>query len=257
MKKKVLFFHDTLVMTQRCLLLSKRNLDTILTSIILPVLMMTLFVYVFGGAIHVGNDSYVNYIVPGIILQCIGQCASTTAIELNEDLHKGIVDRFCTMPMKSHTVLSGHVLEALIRNMVTALIVVSVAILIGFRPQAVWTSWLMVFLVLGLYVTAISWMSVYFGLIAKSAQGAGALTMLAIILPYVSSGFVPVDTMPSLMKVFAQHQPMTPIMDTLRSLMLGTPLAQGDMIQALAWCIGLTLLFMLLAIRKFHNRVHG
>ena len=248
-------YSDTLTMTGRCLLLSKRNIDTFLTSLILPVLMMILFVYVFGGAMNVGSSSYVNYIVPGIILQCIGQCASTTAITVNSDMRNGIIDRYCTMPIKRSSILWGHVLSALLRNLLTTIIVIAVALIVGFRPSAQIFDWVTVFFIVLLYITAISWMSVFLGIHANSSEGAGACAIFAVVLPYLSTGFAPVETMPKYLKIFAEHQPMTPIIETLRTLLLGKAWNQETLLIAAAWCIGLGIVFYFLSEAGFKNKI--
>ncbi|MFQ7538143.1 MAG: ABC transporter permease [Clostridium sp.] len=169
--KTIQTLKDVLTMSGRCLLLSKRNPDTILTSIIAPILTMLLFAYVIGGAMQTGETSYVNFIVPGIILQCLGQCAATTAIAVCSDIKSGIMERFCTMPVKRSSILNGHVLEAFIRNMVTALLILLVAFLIGFRPEADLLGWCAALLIISLYILTLSWISVYFGMIANSPEG--------------------------------------------------------------------------------------
>lgn len=247
--------HDTLTMTERCLKLSARNIDTFLTCLILPVLMMILFVYVLGGAMNVGNASYVNYIVPGIILQCIGQCASTTAITVNHDLRSGIIDRFCTLPIRHTSVLSGHVCSAVLRNLLTTGIVILAALAVGFRPSAQIWDWLIVFVIVLLYILAISWISVYLGLRASSAEGAGAYAVFAVVLPYLSSGFAPTETMPKLMRMFAEHQPMTPMIESMRALLLGETVDTATLFLAFAWCLGLSLFFYVLSRRTFRNRI--
>ena len=188
MNKITNLFVDTKTMAGRCLLLTRRNPDMVLTSFVAPVMMMILFAYVLGGAINVGSASYVNYIVPGIILQSLGQCATTTAISVSTDIKTGIIDRFCTMPIKKSSILSGHVWESFSRNGLATILVVAVAFLVGFRPKADFAGWLLVLLILSLYILAISWCSIFFGIIAKSPEGAGAFSVFAIILPYLSSG---------------------------------------------------------------------
>lgn len=244
-------YNDTLTMTGRCLLLSKRNIDTFLTSLVLPVLMMILFVYVLGGAMNVGNSSYVNYIVPGIILQCIGQCASTTAITVNSDVRNGIIDRFCTMPIKKSSVLCGHVFSAVFRNLLTTVIVIAVAFIVGFRPSAQALDWLLVFFIVLLYIITISWISVFLGIKANSSEGAGACAVFAVVLPYLSSGFAPIETMPKFLRIFAEHQPMTPIIETMRSLLLKEPLNTDTLFIAMAWCLGLSVVFYFLSKTAF------
>lgn len=254
MYKKTRFLSDTLTMSKRCLMLSKRNIDTVLTSIIVPAMMMILFVYVFGGAMDVGDASYVNFIVPGIILQSIGQCASTTAISVSNDMKIGIIDRFCTMPIKKSSILSGHVISALIRNCLTTIVIIVVAYLIGFQPSALAADWLLVVLLILLYIIAMSWIATFIGIKANSPEGAGAIMSLASVLPYISSGFVPVESMPSFIRVFAEHQPMTPIIDSMRTLLLGQSVETNTLLIACAWCIGLAVVFYFLSSISFKGK---
>ena len=185
MNKITNLFVDTKTMAGRCLLLTRRNPDMVLTSFVAPVMMMILFAYVLGGAINVGSASYVNYIVPGIILQSLGQCATTTAISVSTDIKTGIIDRFCTMPIKKSSILSGHVWESFARNGLATILVVAVAFLVGFRPKADFAGWLLVLLILSLYILAISWCSIFFGIIAKSPEGAGAFSVFALSLIHI------------------------------------------------------------------------
>lgn len=254
MKKLVSSFYDTKTMAGRCLLLTKRNPDMILTSFVAPVLMMILFVYVLGGAMNVGSTSYVNYIVPGIILQSLGQCATTTAISVSTDIKTGIIDRFCTMPIKKSAILSGHLWESFARNGLTTALVVAVAFLVGFRPEANFAGWLVAILILCLYIQTISWCSIFFGIIAKSPEGAGAFSVFAIVLPYISSGFVPTDTMPKALRIFAEHQPMTPIIDTLRDALQGKALQADIALTAMLWCVFLLAAFYVLSVRAFQRK---
>lgn len=226
----------------------------ILTSFVAPVLMMILFVYVLGGAMNVGSTSYVNYIVPGIILQSLGQCATTTAISVSTDIKTGIIDRFCTMPIKKSAILSGHLWESFARNGLTTALVVAVAFLVGFRPEANFAGWLVAILILCLYIQTISWCSIFFGIIAKSPEGAGAFSVFAIVLPYISSGFVPTDTMPKALRIFAEHQPMTPIIDTLRNALQGKALQADIALTAMLWCVFLLAAFYVLSVRAFQRK---
>ncbi|MEG0736277.1 MAG: ABC transporter permease [Longicatena sp.] len=255
MENAIKLYKDTKTMTIRCLRISFRNTDTIVTSVLIPVLMMLLFSYVFGGAMDVGDGSYVNYIVPGILIQCIGQGVSNTSISVSNDVHKGIVDRFCTMPICKSSILMGHAIESILRSTMSTILVIIVAFVVGFRPSANIMGWALIFVVLLLYIVMISWLSIYFGILAKSAEGAGAFAVFAIVLPYISSGFVPVDTMPKLLRIFAEHQPMTPIIDTIRSLSLGTALDVQTVIVAIVWCIALGILFYILSIRLFKRKI--
>ena len=256
MEIKLNRYNDTITMAKRCFMLSKRNPDTLLTSIMLPALMMLLFVSLFGNLIHVGEISYVNYIVPGVLLQCIGQCSSTTAIMMNRDVTSGMVSRFCTLPIKNISILNGHILEALVRNLLTSGIVLLVAVLLGFRPSINLMDWGIVFVLLTGIILALSWLAIIVGIMANSAEGASALSALAIVLPHLSSGFVPTETLPKVMRVFADYQPMTPIIDTMRNALLGHSLEMDGCIIALFWCVGLVVVFYFLSLVLFKNRVN-
>lgn len=227
---------DSFTMYTRCMILSKRNLGSFLTGIATPVLMMLLFVYVLGGAIDVGNMDYINYLLPGILLQCIGQCGSITAISVNNDHKQGIISRFRTMPIAKSSVLIGYELSAIVRIIITTIFVVFLAILIGFRPNAGLVQWIIAIGLLILYIAAISSVSILFGLIAKSAETASAFTVLISFLPYLSSGFAPTNTMPSGLKIFAENQPMTLIIESLRMLLLESRVDK-NLLYAIIWIL--------------------
>jgi ABC-2 type transport system permease protein len=226
-----------LTMAARCTRLSARNIDALVTSLMLPVMLMLMFVYLFGGAIDTGG-AYVTYVVPGVILLCAGFGSATTAVTVSQDLTGGIVDRFRSMDVGGPSILAGHVAASAMRNAVSTLLVFGVAFLIGFRPHAGPLDWLAAVGVLAAFVLAVSWLAAAIGLIAKSPEAANGFTFLIMFLPYASSGFVPVDTMPSWLQGFAQHQPITPVVETLRGLLLGTPVGSNPW-TALAWCAGI------------------
>ncbi|WP_028057496.1 ABC transporter permease [Candidatus Solirubrobacter pratensis] len=231
---------DSLVFVGRSVRHSARSLDAVMTAVLLPVMILLLFVYVFGGAIDTGGR-YVDYVVPGIILLCAGYGSATTAVSVNQDMTTGVIDRFRSLPISSSGVLTGHVVASVLRNLVSTVIVLCVALLIGFDPRASALDWLGVLGVLLAFMVAISWIAACFGLLAKSAEGAGAFSFAIMFLPYVSSAFVPTDSMPAALEAIGDRQPITPIVETLRGLMLGTPI--GDhAVAALAWCGGLTAL---------------
>lgn len=255
MKSKTKRYNDTFTMAGRCLLLSKRNPDTFLTSIILPALMMLLFISLFGNLIQIEGISYVDFIVPGILLQCIAQGSSTTAIMVNKDVTSGIVTRFSTLPINKISILNGHILEAFIRSIMSTVVVVLIAMLLGFRPSIHIIDIGIVFILLVGIISVLSWLSVIVGVITNSAEGASSLSALAIILSYLSSGFVPTETLPSILKVFAEYQPMTPIIDTMRNAFLGNSLDIEVFIIALIWCVGLTITFYLVSLVLFKKRL--
>ena len=243
---------DLAVMAGRGVRLSARNIDALLTSLMLPIILMLLFVYLFGGAIHTGT-AYVTYVVPGVILLCAGFGASTTAVSVSLDMKNGIIDRFRSMDIGGAAVLGGHVVASVARNIASTLLVFGVAVLIGFRPNAGPLDWLAAAGVLLLFVLAISWLSAAFGLLAKSPEAAAGFTFIVMFLPYPSSAFVPIDTMSSWLHGFATHQPTTPVIETLRGLLVGTPVGSSPVL-AVAWCGGIALVSMVLAAFLFRRR---
>jgi ABC-2 type transport system permease protein len=228
---------DSLTMAGRCLRLSRRNLDAVLTSLLLPVLLMLLFVYLFGGAIQTGGR-YVTYVVPGVLLLCAGFGASMTAVSVSSDMGGGIIDRFRSLDVAGASVLAGHVAASVVRNLASTVLVFGVAFLIGFRPSAGPLDWLAAAGVLLLFILAISWLAAAVGLLARSPEAAGGFSFAVMFLPYPSSAFVPIDTMPSWIHGFAANQPVTPVIETLRGLLLGLPVGASG-VKAVAWCLGI------------------
>ena len=255
MKSEAVKYPDSLIMMKRCLLLSKRNPDTFLTSIIMPFLMMVLFVALFGKLIHPENISYVNYIIPGVLLQCFGQCASVTAVSVNRDVTGGMISRFSTLPIKRISVLGGHVLESTLRNFLTAAVVLAAAWFLGFRPLAGPGEWLLVLALMLCVILAFSWLSILIGVTSNIPEGASSLFTLVIVLPYLSSGFVPLDAMPGPLAAFARYQPMTPVIETMRSAFQGMSLNIETALVSLLWCIGLTAVFCFCSLLFFRKRI--
>jgi ABC-2 type transport system permease protein len=243
---------DSAAMVGRSVKHTVRNLESLLMSVILPVVLMLMFVYVFGGAID-PSGNYANYVVPGIILLCTGYGAASTAVDVAQDLSEGVVDRFRSMPILSSAVLTGHVVASVARNTLATVLVVGVAYLTGFRPDAGPVEWLAVVGVLLLWVLALSWVAVCFGLLARTVEGANGFTFLVLFLPYLSSAFVPVETMKAGLRAVAAHQPVTPVTETLRGLLLGTPVGSYGW-QALAWCAGLLVVAYAAATALFRRR---
>jgi ABC-2 type transport system permease protein len=241
---------DSLVFVGRSVRHSVRSIDAVMVAVLLPVLILLMFVYVFGGAIDT-SGRYVDYVVPGIILLCAGYGSATTAVSVNQDMTTGVIDRFRSLPIASSGVLTGHVVASVLRNLVSTVIVLGVALLIGFHPHAGVRDWLGAAGVLLAFMVALSWIAACFGLLAKSAEGAGAFSFFIMFLPYVSSAFVPTDTMPAALHAIGAHQPVTPIVETLRSLMLGTH--GGQVVTALAWCAGLAAVGIVAAARLFRS----
>lgn len=244
---------DTATMFKRCMLLSFRNLDVLLTSVLLPVMMMLLFVFLFGGALNVGDVDYVNYVVPGVIVMSIGYCAAITAVSVNTDMTKGIIDRFRSMPISHSSILTGHVLASVARNYLSTILVIIVAIAIGFRPVADIGEWAIVAGILLLYMLVITWFAVLFGLFAKTADGAGTFSFFILFFPYLSSGFVPIETMPMVLQVFSKNQPLTPVIETLRSLLMHSSVDE-HLLPAILWCMGLLLFAYTASVRVYRRK---
>ena len=243
---------DSLTMIGRGLRHTTREVDSLIMSVILPVMLMLLFVYVFGGAIETGT-TYLNYVVPGIIILCAGYGAASTGVGVCNDVVNNIVNRFRTLPIVASSVLIGHVVASLARNIVSTVVVIGLAIAIGFRPTANVAEWLAAIGLILLFVIAISWVSVCFGLIAKSPEGASGFTFFLLFLPYVSSAFVPTDTMPGALRAVAEHQPITPLIESIRGLLTGTPVGSSPAV-ALAWFVPLTLVAFAGATFLFRRR---
>ncbi|WP_431885160.1 ABC transporter permease [Micromonospora wenchangensis] len=232
------FLADTAALLGRSLRHISRSPDTVITTTIMPIAFLLMFVYVFGGAIRTGSDRYVNYLLPGILLITVVSGISYTAYRLFLDLKGGIFERFRSMPIARSAVLWAHVLTSLVANLISLVVVVLVALAMGFRSGAGPLAWLAVTGILLLFILALTWLAVIPGLTATSVDGASAFSYPLILLPFVSSAFVPTDTMPGPVRAFAEHQPVTSIVNALRGLLGGQPV--GDEVwTALAWCAGL------------------
>lgn len=231
-----------------------RSPDTIITVAITPIMMMLLFVYVFGGAIETGTDNYVNYLLPGILLMAIASGVAYTSVRLFTDVKSGLMARFLTMPIKSSSVLWAHVLTSFVSNALTVVVVILVAFLIGFRSNADILSWLAVVGILGLFTLALTWLAVIPGLTAKSMEGATAYSYPLIFLPFVSSAFVPTESMPKIVRAFAENQPVTSIVNSIRAFLYeGT--VDNEIWTALAWCVGIMVIAYLIASKTFKRQL--
>jgi ABC-2 type transport system permease protein len=248
------FLGDTAVLTGRTMRHVTRSLDTIITTAITPIAMMLLFVYVFGGAIDTGTDSYVNYMLPGILLITIASGISYTAFRLFGDMQGGIFERFQSMPIARSSVLWAHVLTSLVANLISLVLVVLVALLMGFRSGAGVPAWLAVAGILALFTLALTLIAVIPGLTAKSVDGASAFSYPLIFLPFISSAFVPTGTMPGPVRAFAEHQPTTSIVDTIRDLLTQRPVGTGIW-TALAWCVGILVVAYVFANISYRRRI--
>lgn len=252
------FFADTATLTGRSLKHITRSPDTIITTAIQPVAIMLLFVYVLGGAIQTGPESgagsYIDYMLPGILLITVAMGISYTGYRLFTDLTGGIFDRFHSLPITRSAALWAHVLTSLVANLISLVIVVGVALLMGFRTNAGLFDWLAVAGIVGLFVLALTWIAVIAGLSAKSIDGATAYSYPLILLPFISSAFVPTDSMPGPVRWFAEHQPVTSIVNTIRDLFAGRPIG-ADLGTALVWCISILVVAYLLAITIYRRKI--
>jgi ABC-2 type transport system permease protein len=242
---------DVMTMIGRSIRLTRRNADTMVMSVVLPLLMMLLFVFVFGGAISTGTE-YINYVVPGIVVLCTGYGASSTAMSVANDMTTGMIDRLRSLPIRSSAMLVGHVTASVARNAVSTAIVVLAAVAMGFRPNATFGEWLLFAGLVLLYVLALTWLAAAFGVIAKSVESAGMFGFVMLFVPYLSSAFVPTHTMPAFLRGLSDHQPITPVIETVRGLLTGTPVDRGWL--ALAWTLGVLAVAFVVAVRLYRRR---
>ena len=246
--------NDTTVLTKRSLRHILRSPDTIITTAITPIAMLLLFVYVFGGAINVGGGSYVNYLLPGILLITVASGIAYTAFRIFTDVSTGVFERFQSMPITRSALLWAHVLTSVVANLVSLALVMLVALAMGFRSSAGLLAWLEVVGILVLFTLALTWLAVIPGLTAKSVDGVSGFSYPLIFLPFISAAFVPTEGMPGPVRWFAEHQPVTPIVNTLRNLYAGQPVGSDGWI-ALGWCIGLLAVAYALAIRTYRTKI--
>jgi ABC-2 type transport system permease protein len=251
---RVRIFIDASAMVGRSVRLSRRNVEVLLTSLMLPVILMLMFVYLFGGAIHTGT-AYVSYVVPGVLVLCAGFGSASTAISVSQDMHNGIMDRFRSMDVSGAAVLSGHVVASVIRNAASTLLVFGIAFLIGFRSDADLFGWLAAAGLLLMFILAISWLAALVGVLARSPEAANGFTFFLMFLPYASSAFVPIDTMPSWLQGFSAHQPVTPVIESVRGLLAGTAVGTAPWV-AIAWCTGIMVVSVVLSAVAFPRRTN-
>jgi ABC-2 type transport system permease protein len=248
------FLGGTAALTGRSLRHITRSPDTIITTTIMPIAFLLLFVYVFGGAINTGSDSYVNYLLPGILLITIATGISYTAFRLFLDMKSGIFERFQSMPIARSSVLWAHVLTSLVANLISVVVVVLVALLMGFHSGAGVLAWLAVAGILMLFTLALTWLAVIPGLTAKSPDGASAFSYPLIFLPFISSAFVPTDSMPGAVRAFAENQPVTTIVNTIRDLLTQQPVGT-DIWIALAWLVGILIVAYTFAMGTYRHKI--
>jgi ABC-2 type transport system permease protein len=246
---------DSATMLRRDVRHSLRNLKMTVSGLLTPTITLLLFVYFFGGAlgVHLGNGAYINYVAPAIIIMTVGSGCATTAVNLVMDMNEGIINRFRTMAISRASVLTGQVIGSLIRTLISIALVIGVALLAGFRPTTSPLAWLVALGLVALFTFALTWMAVAFGLIGKTPAGANSLSLIfQLILPFTSSAFVRPDSMSAGVRWFSEYQPFTPVIDTLRGLLLGTPIGNSAVL-AVAWCVVLALVGYLWA-RAVYNR---
>jgi ABC-2 type transport system permease protein len=230
-------------------------MDTIITVVATPIAIMLLFVYVFGDSFgsQTGAVKYVDFVTPTIIIMTVVSGIAYAAVRLSMDLQKGIINRFKTMPVAPSSILGGHAMSSTLSNLFSSFLVLLVALLVGFRSSAGVGEWLMFGGILVLFTLATTWLAILFGLFAKTVEGAGAFSYILLLLIFISSGFTPVDKMAPALRWFAENQPMTPIIETMRSLL--TNGSAGDSVWiAVAWCVGLLVTSYLLALRVYKNK---
>ncbi|TWP37010.1 ABC transporter permease [Leekyejoonella antrihumi] len=245
---------NTIALLGRSLRHILRSPDTIITTALTPIAMLSLFVYVLGGAIRTGSGRYVDYLLPGILLITIASGIAYTALRLFTDVSTGIFERLQSMPIARSALLWGHVLTSLVANLISLVLVVLVALLMGFRSGAGLLAWLAVLGILVLFTLALTWLAVIPGLTAKSVDGAGAFSYPLVFLPFISSAFVPTSGMPGPVRWFAEHQPVTSIVNTIRDLYAEQPVGNNGWI-AIAWCAGTLLVAYTLAMHTYHRKI--
>jgi ABC-2 type transport system permease protein len=249
---------DSATMLRRDIRHSLRYLPMTLSGILTPTIMLLLFNYFFGGTIGAGIDgaahggAYINYIAPGILVMAVASGCATTAVNLVTDMSEGIIARFRTMAIARASVLTGQVLGSLIRTMISVAILIGVALLMGFRPTADPTAWLVALGIIALFTFGVTWMGIVFGLVGKTPAGANSLSLVFLLLAFTSSAFVRTDTMPGAVRWYAEYQPFTPVINTLRGLLFGTSIGNNAVL-AVAWSIGLALVGYVLARAAFNR----
>lgn len=246
-------FSDSSVFIKRSLKHIFKNPDQLLGLLIQPIMFMLLFRYVFGGAIQTNASSYVNFLVAGILVQMAAFGALTTSLSVSTDVHRGIIDRLKSFPIASWTVLMGHIVADLVRNVISSTIMIGVAVLVGFRPNASVADWVLITGMVLLFTFAISWVSAILGLIAKTVEAVQWMGFLAIFpLTFASAAFAPTESMATGIRIFAQNQPVTHVIEAIRSLMIGTPMDNHGWL-AVSWCVGISLVAIPVAAYLFRN----
>lgn len=246
--------NDSRVLIGRNLRHIARSPEQMMLMLFLPIMLLLMFRYLFGGAIDVGATTYINYVLPGIIAVSSMFNSTITSVAVSNDLLEGIVERLRSMPVLSSAMLVGHVSAALVRNLVSLAVMIGAGYLIGFRPAADVTDWLVAVTLLVLFMIAVSWLAAIVGLLAKTVEGASGMTMPLVFIPYISSALVPPDTMPAALRVIAENQPVTPVIDTTRAAFLGLPMSNDGWI-AVFWWVGIIAVAVPIAGLLFRRKV--
>ena len=253
-KPKTNVIVDSWIMFSRCLLIAVRNPEALVQATVTPFFLMFLFGTVFANITDVGSLNYIDFIIPGIILQSVAQASSYSALNVCADMTKGIMDRFRSMPVSKSAVLIGHVGACMVRNVITTAVIIGTSFILGFRPRGGFSNGLLAVGFLMLIIIVMSLISVLCGLLSKTAEGANGLMFPLFVLPFFSSGFAPTETMPRGVRWFAEMQPMTPIINTIRALMLDMPL-DNSVWTALAWCAGIIIVAFTSATQVYKRKV--
>jgi len=244
---------DTRILFGRSIRHILRSPETIMEVVVMPIIAMLLFVYVFGGVIQVGTGSYINYMLPGVLCIAIVSGVIYTSLRLFSDREKGLLARFQSMSVSRSSILWAHVLPSLLSNGISVIIIIFAGVVVGFRSSAGIIEWIMILIILGMFILALSWLAIIPGLIAKSTDGVFAFAYPLVLLPFISSGFVPTETMPTVVRIFAENQPITPIVDAIRSLLNSSP-ATNDILLAFTWCIGIIIVAYLISMRIYKHQ---
>ncbi|MEW1551166.1 ABC transporter permease [Streptomyces tsukubensis] len=247
---------DCLVLSRRSLRHLTRSPDEIVQAVVLPVMLLLLFRFLFGGAVDTGGPGYANYLIAGVIVLSVAFSASSTAVGVADDLRNGLVERFRTMPMFGAAVLVGHVVSAVLRNVLAVVLVTGVGLLVGFRPEATATEWLTAVGILLVFMFAVAWLGALIGTVSAGVEAAGGYAMILVFLPYASSALVPSETMPGALRMFVDHQPFTPVVNAVRALLIDLP--AGDAVPAaFAWWVPILVLAAAFTVHRFARRTGG
>ena len=252
-KPKTYIFYDSWIMFKRNMLIVTRNQENVAMTIITPFFLMLLFGTIFGSVADMGELNYIDFIVPGIILQSIAQGTQFTAISVSNDMTRGIVDRYRSMPISKASLLIGHAGSSIVKNLVTAAVIIGTAFIIGFRPQGGIVEWLLVVVVLLLFIIAISWIAILVGVVSRRPEDTINYMFPLFLLPFVSSGFAPTENLPWAIRWFSTHQPMTPIIDSTRNLMMDWEMGNSLWL-AIAWCVGISVVAFAAAVHVYKRK---